>query len=490
MSTSCALTDLESPLADLEAAVADLRDTLHDAASPWLVAPFQDRLDRVTQRAEQAARQSEATAATARIAPAMLGADGPRRYFVAFVNTAEARGQGGLMGNWSEVTADGGRIRVTDNGRTAQLQADSLRELQLDASDEYLARYGNYGADINGGVSPKYWSNVTLPADMPSVGSPMAQMYERATGRAVDGVFVVDPIGLGALVDVVGSIEVEALDRTFTGDELRDFLLLDQYEIPEAEREDILEEITEAAIGQLFDQQLPPPQELVKSLSGAALDGHIAGWAKRPDEQRLLELAGMDGSLPLSNVSGLDALAVVSSNASGNKIENFLEREIDYRPTVDQDSGEVAATLTLSLTNTAPTSGYDDYVIGNIVDAPVGTNRMLLDVYTRLDVVDARLDGQPQELVTQPELGYGVYRSFFDIPPGDTVVYEIQLRGNVGAGDYALAYRPQALPNPDTLTVEARTSGGDEIFSYEGTIERRSVLSADGVEAWWQPAAR
>ena len=485
-----ALTDLEAPLAELEVSVGDLRDTLDGAASPWLVAPFQDRLARVTRRADQAARQSEATAATARIAPDMLGADGPRRYFVAFVNPAEARGQGGLMGNWSEITADGGRIRVTGNGRTAELQDESLRDLQLDASADFLARYGSYGAEIGGGVSPRYWSNVTLPADMPSVGSPMAQMYEQATGRAVDGAFVIDPVGLGALVDVAGSIEIDALDRSFSGDELRDYLLLDQYEIEEAEREAVLEEITEAAITQLFSGQLPPPQELVSSLSSAVLDGHITGWAKRPDEQRLLELAGMDGSLPVPTDPGMDALAVVSSNASGNKIENFLERTIDYQPVVDQQTGDVTATLTLTLTNNAPTSGYDTYVIGNIVDAPIGTNRMLLDVYTRLDVVDVRLDGDPRIALTMPELGYQVYRHLFDIAPGDTVVFEFQLSGNVGPGSYSLAYRPQPLPNPDTLTFDAQTAGGDEIFTFDGTLTRRSVISADGVDAWWQPASR
>jgi len=105
-------------------------------------------------------------------------------------------------------------------------------------------------------------------------------------------------------------------------------------------------------------------------------------------------------------------------------------------------------------------------------------------------VVDAQLDGTPRTTFTTPELGYRVYRQLFDISSGETVVFEIQLSGNVGPGEYSLAYRPQALPNTDTLYIVAETTGGDEIFTFDGTLERRSVLSASGVSAWWQADAR
>jgi hypothetical protein len=55
-------------------------------------------------------------------------------------------------------------------------------------------------------------------------------------------------------------------------------------------------------------------------------------------------------------------------------------RTIEYRPTVNEESGETPATLTVSMTNTAPTSGFEDYVIGNRVDLPTGSNRTVLDI--------------------------------------------------------------------------------------------------------------
>jgi hypothetical protein len=61
---------------------------------------------------------------------------------------------------------------------------------------------------------------------------------------------------------------------------------------------------------------------------------------------------------------------------------------------------------------------------------------------------------------------------------------QLELEGDIGPGDYALAYRPQSLPNADELEVAATTTSGSTIFEFSGTLERRSILDADGVRAW------
>jgi hypothetical protein len=486
-----ALAALEAPLKDLEETVSELSDTLDDAESDWLVAPLQSRLDTGIRRADQAAHQARATAAAARIGPAVLGADEPRTYLLAFVNSAEARGTSGLMGNWSEITVDNGRIEVTNSGRTADLQLPGLSSLELDMPDEYLQRYIPYGAQVRTGedlddigVAQKYWANVTIPADMPSVGAPMAQMYEAATGRAVDGVFVIDPAGVAGLLEITGAVELPDIGQRVDSGNAQEFLTLGQYEFAENEREDLLTAVTDATVDNVLNSTLPPPQQMAAALAPAVLNGHISGWVADPAEQELLDLVGMDGALPRIRVSGQDALAVVNINRNANKIDSFLERTIEYRPVVNQRTGATTATLTISMTNTAPTTGYDDYVIGNQIDLPTGTNRTILDVYTRLGVDAARLDGEDTAPYTVPELGYNVLTTVVEIPPGETVVMELELSGDIGRGPYQLLYRPQPLPNPETLTVDARTTGGDEIFEFEGTLERRSVLDADGVNAW------
>ncbi len=488
---------LEAPLATLDETITDLKIALDDAESPWLVPPVADRLDAASDRADQAAHQATATAAAARVAPELLGADGERRYLVAFVNGAEARGLSGLMGNWSEVTLDEGRFEVTANGRTADLQDESLGDLRLDGSDDYLARYGSYGARIDGGgVAVKYWSNVTVTPDMPGVGNAMSQMYEHVTGRSVDGVLVIDPAGIAALLEITGPVEVEIetenaetgepeiVTRRVDSSNAAEFLTLEQYEFAENEREDLLTAITDATIENVFSDSLPAPQRMVPILAPAVLHGHIAAWVDDEEGQELFELVGMDASMPVIGTPGMDAIAVSNNNAGGNKIDSFLERRVTYRPVADEGSGETTATLTVEFTNTAPSTGYEEYVIGNLVDAPVGTNRTIVDVYTRLNVDEVRLDGEVIDTLLLPELGYWVTTLSIDVASGDSALLELDLTGDLGPGGYQLVYRPQPLPRGDVLDVLAETSGGTTVFEFDGEVERRTVFNSKGVSAW------
>ena len=388
------------------------------------------------------------------------------------------------MGNWSEITIENGRLRVTGNGRTADLQADSLRDLELDTTREFLTRYGPYGADVDGGVDPKFWSNATMSPDMPSVGIAMSQMYEDATGRTVDGVLVIDPAGIAGLLDITGPVQLDDIDQRIDSGNAVEFLTLGQYEFAENEREDLLTEVTDRTVENVLSTTLPPPQQMAPALAPAVLNGHISAWVADPDGQELLELVGMDGALPFPAASGSDAIAVVSHNASGNKIESFLERTIDYRPVIDQTTGVATATMTVELTNSAPTTGYPDSVIGNIVDAPTGTNRMTLEIFTRIAATEIRVDGEVVPLFLQTELGYFVVNRQLDVPAGETVLVDIDLAGQLSPGPYQLVYRPQPLPTPDTLVVESTTPGGSEILSFDGVLERRSVITPSGVSAW------
>ena len=108
----------------------------------------------------------------------------------------------------------------------------------------------------------------------------------------------------------------------------------------------------------------------------------------------------------------------------------------------------------------------------------------LVDVYTRLAVDEVRFNGDVITPVLKPELGYTVTSLLFDVASGGTAELELSLSGILGAGGYQLFYRPQPLPNPDQVTLEATTTGGNTIFRYEGQLERRTVVNASGVGAY------
>lgn len=478
-----AIAALAEPLARLETTVDELAQALDDADSPWLVAPLQRRLDDARHDVADASYRATNTLGAAELAPAMLGADGSTRWFVAFTSGAESRAQSGLMGNWAELTITDGHLRRTDSGRTYEL-TDGVND-NIDSTlvmpDDYHDRYATFGAGARGGaLDGKFWSNVTMPAHGPYVGEAMAQMYELATGRALDGVIIVDVEGMADLLALTGPITVESWPEPLTEDNLAQVLLVDQYQLDEAEREVLLTEVSDAVVDALLSTELPAPQELAAQLGPAALEGHLTAWAANPAQQELLARIGMDAALPA--LDGRDGLAVATTNASGNKIETYLYRSVSYTATADERTGEVNAVAEVTLRNEAPASGLPDYVIGNLVDAPPGTNRTYLSLYSALPVETLSFGGETYTGTRDTEVGWNVTSVYVDIAPGQEVTVRFALAGSIAPGDYELVVRPQPTVNPDQLTVAVSDPDGDPIVTFEGDLARRSVLSAEGVE--------
>ncbi len=63
----------------------------------------------------------------------------------------------------------------------------------LDGPDDYVARYGRFGAGVDGEpVAIDFWSNVTMSPDFPSVTEVIAQLYPASGGSEIDGAIALD----------------------------------------------------------------------------------------------------------------------------------------------------------------------------------------------------------------------------------------------------------------------------------------------------------
>lgn len=480
-----AVAVLAEPLGRLETAVTALQVDIVRADSAWLLSGLQTRLDTARQRVDKVSVQAHGSATAARLAPDLLGAAGERRYLLAFTSPAEMRGQSGLMGNWAEVTVRRGRLELAEHGRTNELVVGLAQHpaLYLDSlSPNFLRRYGPFGA---GGatepVKPKYWSNVTMSPDMPAVGSQMAQMFERATGRRVDGVFVLDPHAVAALVALTGPIDLPDAGVTLTAANTEDLLLRGQYDRPEADREALLDEAITTTIDRMLQSELPGPQVIAAKLGPSAQGGHLSAWARRDAEEGLLQTVGMDAALP--ELLGADGLAVSLDNAAGNKIDTFHRLKVTYRSVVNERSGAVDAVVTVELRNTAPAAGLPDYVISNLVGLPKGSSRTLVNIYTPLAFVSATLNDDSVGLSTGEERQWSAYSRAIEVAAGQTATLVVHLRGAVGPGTYRLVVRPQPLAEATEWDIESDVRDGADV-QFQGVLDRRSVLSVRGVDAY------
>lgn len=475
-----AIEAIAGPLGDVQASLASLDATVADADSPWLIDPVQSRIARLGNDIDDNEQQLANAVTAAELAPAMLGRDGARRYLFIFTTPAEARGLGGFMGNFAEVSAVDGQISVERFGRTGELNVggpDPFGRV-VSGPSEWLAQWGRYGfvSGSNGTTSAVPWSNITMSPHFPSTAQVIAELYPQSGGQPLDGVFAIDPYVLGALLEFTGPVQIESTSQELNADNAVEFLLRDQYLIDDTpERIDLLEQVSEVTIDRLLAGALPNPVDLAGALGPFAAEGRVVGWSANADEQGLFEAISFSGGLPA--LDGADGLAVVVNNAGGNKIDVYLEREVTYRAAVDPETGQVTATLELVLTNAAPTSGLPDVVIGNLVGQPPGTNRSLVSILTALPVLAASRDGSPIMVEPGIEHGWNTSRVRVTIPPGAQTTLTLTLGGPLElAQGYRLVTRSQPLVEPEVYDLRVVTNSGGIVLVAEGPRSGSSTV--------------
>jgi hypothetical protein len=443
-----ALAGLEGPLSRVRDALMDLQQTTDAARSPWLVNRAMRELDDFDTSIDEHLPALESSLQAIDLAPAMLGADEPRTYLVLFTTPSESRGLGGFIGSYAELTAEDGQLTLDNFGRAQDLDAAANEaSARVTGHEAFLHQYGRFGYGEDGSVGDAAFRNLAMSPDFPTVAEIAADLYAQTTGRQVDGVVAMDPFVVSALLRYVGTIELSTVGLEVDADSVLPYLLLDQYVVNEGDTETRVDALAEAAsltFDALLAGALPDPITLSRDLGPLTRERRLLVWSADPEEQALLERVHVAGAIP--DVSGSDGWAVTVSNGGGSKIDHFLQRRASYQAATDAD-GEATATLRLELTNNAPAEGYPPYVIGNLVGLPSGTSRLYVSFYSPLALTGATLDGEAMGLTVGEEEGWNVYSGFVDIPPGESVTFDVQLAGSVADPDTVVTW-VQPLSSP------------------------------------------
>ena len=434
-----AVRGVQAPLERVQGALRELESGSARVDSPWLVAPIRRQLDRLEEEiADDAPLLQNAIDAVA-VTPDLLGGDGARRYLVLLSSPAEARGAAGFVGNFAEVTADDGRLAVTRFGRIGELNA-AIAEGGSSCDgcpEEFIAGYGRFGFTTgpDGGVGKVPWSNITMPSHFPYAAQVAASLYPDSGGEELDGVIAMDPYVLAQLMAYTGPIEVPELSTTVASADAADFLLLDQYSLA-AEKEvrvEALDTLGREAITRLLTSSLPDPTELARDFGPLVEERRLLVWTDDPAERSFLVRIGMLGALPpLDPADGGFSVAV--TNASANKIESFLEREVATE-VVDGPDGARRLVADVTLTNGAPSSGYPEYVIGNPLGLPVGTSRLMVTFYGPPIDGGVELDGERIDVATFTESGWLGYRTTVELASGASASFHLEFDLPAPTGD-------------------------------------------------------
>ncbi|WP_338888774.1 DUF4012 domain-containing protein [Rhodococcus sovatensis] len=430
-------------------AIADSADELKAQADAIPESSSISQIDDARVQLQQQVTDLASLLANTRIAaevmPSMIGADGPRNYFMAFQTNAESRGTGGLIGGFAILSAVDGRVQVDDLASNKELSRN-YDPIDL-GPDFYKAYEQRFQATQN-------WQNSNVSPHFPYAGQIWQSMWQQETGQVIDGAIATDPVALSYILEVVGAVKL-ADGEVIDADNVVRITQSDAYfrfQDDQIARKQYLQNIAAAVVAKM-QGDIKSPSALLDAIGKAASEGHLAIWSADPEIQRILGPTKVGHEVP---DTAAPYAAVVVNNGAGGKLDYYLDRSVTYSG--GSCEGTTRPTkVTASITNRAPAQDYPVYVAGRQndstrYDGPPGTNRSIVTLYATQGAVlkKATLNGSSLFLLGGGfERGHPIYYVPVVTEPGQTNVIEYEFEEPVAAGE------PQAPIQPQTGDAES-----------------------------------
>jgi hypothetical protein len=411
------LREKQPELSSLADRAANLNNAAGTIAPSAYIDAVGDARSALQKQTADLASMLETASLAARLAPSMMGADGPRDYFMAFQTNAEARGTGGLLGGFGILHFNNGEFDVEDLGKNTEL-AGASADLKLDPDFEEQYGYANPTTDFR---------NSNLSSHFPYAAEIWRSMWAQQSGMNVDGVVAIDPVALSYILGAVGPVTMPDGEKVTKDNvvELTESTAYVRFPTDQAARKNYLQDIANAVVRKMTGR-VDSPRKLLDALGKAAGERRLSVWSAWPDDQKLLEETPLAHTIPDDPAPYAE---IVINNLGGNKLDYYLEREIEYA--ADGCTGDTRmSTVTVRLKNTLPEgANLPDYVTGAAglrADVPIrlqpGTMLTSVRLLATKDatLVGALANGQRTPVFTSTERGHPGFEMQVAIPPGQS----------------------------------------------------------------------
>ncbi|AZG48098.1 DUF4012 domain-containing protein [Gordonia insulae] len=434
-------------VAEKSAAIADEVEQINPT---WLGA-VADAHTQLQEQVDEAAATLNGTNVAAQLVPSMLGADGTRKYFLAFQTPSESRGTGGLVGGFAILDATDGRITVPTLGANSVLRKPVLPQTSFGLDyDTIYSSYRPYTDPRNANLSPNF----------PDAAQIWIANWRYQTGQQLDGAVAVDPIALSYVLKATGPVTLSGGEK-ITADNIVPITLSTSYERFAGDnegRKTYLQSIAKAVVQQLATAK-SDTGAVLEALGRGVHERRIMVYSTDSADQRILESTNLGHQIPDTPAPYLQ---VALGNASGNKIDYYLRREIDYRAG-DCKGDTRESTVTVKITNTLDDLTLPDYVIGSMgtrLKVPKGTSLTNVEMLTTAGSVVKKItvDGTTPMYVEQPLHGRPYLATMIRVPPGKTVTVTVVLDEPTNAGEPVVPIQP--LVDDPKVTVDVPDCAG------------------------------
>lgn len=444
------LHSVEPQLSELSGKAKNIDAQAQAIPKPAYLSVIANARDELQVQTSRLARLLTDAAIAARIAPSMLGADGPRTYLMAFQTNAEARGTGGLVGAFA-------LLRFVDGAPSLDTLTTNLElhgaKATVDLGPEFnkVYKWMNPYTDFR---------NTNVSAHFPYAAAIWSSMWEEKSGTKVDGVIALDPTALSFILGANGPVTLpdgelitsnNVVELTQSTSYIRYPTAADQLA-----RKEYLQTIARE-VARSVTVSLNSPRKLLDALGEAAGEGRIAVWSASPNEQALLE------ETPLAHIVPEDAAPyaqVVINNLSGTKMDYYLQRDIEYE--ADTCDGAFRnSTVTVRLTNTATQTSLPPYYsetgtgprsphlgpgLNHRVPITLLRGTMLSSVQLiatkGATLMSVTSNGQRASAIVNTERGHPTFEVQVAIPPGRTAELEFRLSEPAASGEPRMPIQP------------------------------------------------
>lgn len=470
------------------ATLTEAQQQLDRVNSPWLLPLLSDRLDDVGEELTETAEDIDLANHATSVVPAMLGGDEQRRYLVLFIQPAESREYGGLVGAYALLEVDQGRMNLAESGSI--FPDFGLGEATFTSPEDYPASFLLTAPNVN----PQ---NLTTTPDLSTIlaaAVDLAPQWRENPSFSIDGIITIDPYALAAFLELTGPLQVPGQVDPIDANNVVDYLLRDQYAAFDAlerdQRQDVLRVLAGEAFGRLFSIDIPGPERLGALFGPAARANRLSMATVNSAENAFLDRVYLSADLP--QVGGaVEMLGIYTQTATASKLDSYAFRTVNYDVMVDPATGQTRGALSIIERNDAP-SDAGGYVLGADTSTlrpdgeplPLGDNLLATGIYTR-GVVEGLKANAPHSVREDVLAAFSYDRNFiiYAVERGTSTEISATISHQVEPERYDLFVPAQATANLVEMTLTVRTPPGWRFASTPAGTPA-ATLDADGSGRW------
>ena len=371
--------------------------------------------------------KNEITAAVS-TGPILAGTDKPKRYLIAFQNSAEARGTGGILGAYAIVEFKKGSLKVIATGSNEPLYGSSLEKIPIDMPDEYKRLYGE---------NPAILQNSNLSPHFPYGAEIWLALWKKEFGQSLNGVIAIDPTALSYILRATGPITLNSGEK-ITSENLVAGTLKDAYKRFEKDnkaRKQYLVDIMNATV-KLLNSGEYSKLKMAQAIRDGIVANRILFYSTDESAQKKLSETRLGGFMSLE---GNNEFRTVIQNIDAGKLDYYLDRSVEIESKSCEKDRQTQ--VRIRVTNTLKTGvGLSPYVLtrldkGKPASLVTGAHRFKVFIYgpTNARLVSVSRENRTADLGgASVERKRPIYVADVDLAPGASEELLANFSGGVG----------------------------------------------------------